>query len=49
MVYVNSTSGMRYGNEDFHAIVNFLAGCFGFQLVNAPEALEIINHLDLII
>lgn len=49
MIYINSINGECYGDDEFDVISTFLAGCYGFGLIDARAALEIINHFDRLI
>lgn len=46
MIYVSSTNGVCYSDEDYDIVSTFLASCYGFQLITARTALEIIDHFD---
>lgn len=46
MIYISSTNGVCYGDEDYDIVSTFLAGCMGFQLITARMALDIIDHFD---
>jgi hypothetical protein len=49
MIYINSANGVCYGDDDFDVISTFLASCYGFGLIDARSALEIINRFDRIV